>query len=158
MGSSLNMMGKIVSLSLVALAAGQAAVPTVPGNIPGLVPGSPAAAAWWQAQIAHAGALAHHVGKRQAAVPLTPGNIAGLVPGSPAAAEWWAAQIAHKGQLAHHVGKRQAAVPLTPGNIPGLVPGSPAAAACPNYPFCNVAPIVPVGYVNTAGYPAGVSA
>merc|ERR1712036_175019 len=109
MGSSLNMLAKIVSLSLVALAAGQAAVPTVPGNIPGLVPGSPAAAAWWTAQIAHRGQLAHHIGKRQASVPLTPGNIAGLVPGSPAAAEWWAAQIAHKGQLAHHVGKRQAA-------------------------------------------------
>merc|ERR1711964_106213 len=109
MGSSLNMLAKIVSLSLVALAAGQAAVPLNPGNIPGLVPGSPAAAAWWTAQIAHAGRLAHHVGKRQAAVPLTPGNIPGLVPGSPAAAAWWTAQIAHAGQLAHHVGKRQAA-------------------------------------------------
>merc|ERR1719348_1921447 len=135
------MLVKIVSLSLVALAAGQAAVPLTPGNIPGLVPGSPAAAAWWTAQIAHAGQLAHHVGKRQAAVPLTPGNIPGLVPGSPAAAAWWTAQIAH------HV-KRSAAE----------YPAGVSAAACPNYPFCNLAPIVPVGYVNTAGYPAGVSA
>merc|ERR1712098_822603 len=78
MGSSLNMLAKIVSLSLVALAAGQAAVPLTPGNIPGLVPGSPAAAAWWTAQIAHRGQLAHHVGKRQASVPLTPGNIVDL--------------------------------------------------------------------------------
>merc|ERR1712048_1128554 len=106
----------------------QAATPLTPGNIPGLVPGSAAAAQWWAAQIAHQGQLAHHVTKRQApaAVPLTPGNIPGLVPGSLAAAQWWAAQIAHQGQLAHHVSKRQApaAVPLTPGNIPGLVPGS----------------------------------
>merc|ERR1712173_584573 len=114
---------------LKALTKRQAAVPLTPGNIPGLVPGSPAAAAWWTAQIAHAGQLAHHVGKRQAAIPLTPGNIPGLVPGSAAAAAWWTAQIAHAGQLAHHIGKRQAAVPVTPGNIPGLVPGSPAAAA-----------------------------
>merc|ERR1712215_596145 len=94
----------------------QASVPVTPGNVAGLVPGSPAAAAWWAAQIAHAGLLAHHVGKRQASVPVTPGNVAGLVPGSPAAAAWWAAQIAHAGQIAHHVGKRQASVPLTPGN------------------------------------------
>merc|ERR1711955_2118 len=147
MGSSLNMLVKIVSLSLVALAAGQAAVPLTPGNIPGLVPGSPAAAAWWTAQIAHAGQLAHHVGRRQAAVPVTPGNIPGLVSGSPAAAAWWTALIAHRGQLAHHV-KRSAAE----------YPAGVSAAACPNYPFCNLAPIVPVGFVNTAGYPAGVSA
>merc|ERR1711936_1445445 len=108
----------------------QAATPLTPGNIPGLVPGSAAAAQWWAAQIAHQGQLAHHVSKRQAATPLTPGNIPGLVPGSPAAAQWWAAQLIHQGQLAHHVSKRQApaAVPLTPGNIPGLVPGSAAAA------------------------------
>merc|ERR1711983_674920 len=107
-----------------------AAVPLTPGNIPGLVPGSPAAAQWWAAQIAHQGVLAHHQ-KREApaAVPPTPGNIPGLVPGSAAAAQWWAAQIAHQGVLAHHQ-KREApaAVPLTPGNIPGLVPGSAAAA------------------------------
>merc|ERR1712133_92861 len=132
---------------LKALTKRQAAVPLTPGNIPGLVPGSPAAAAWWTAQIAHQGQLAHHVGKRQAAVPLTPGNIPGLVPGSPAAAAWWTALIAHRGQLAHHV-KRSAAE----------YPAGVSAAACPNYPFCNLAPIVPVGYVNTAGYPAGVSA
>merc|ERR1711902_242942 len=96
----------------------QAATPVTPGNIPGLVPGSAAAAQWWTAQIAHQGQLAHHVGKRQAATPVTPGNIPGLVPGSAAAAQWWTAQIAHQGQLAHHVGKRQAATPVTPGNIP----------------------------------------
>merc|ERR1712156_1081491 len=106
----------------------QAATPVTPGNIPGLVPGSPAAAQWWAALIAHQGQLAHHVSKRQAATPLTPGNIPGLVPGSAAAAQWWAAQLIHQGQLAHHVSKRQAATPVTPGNIPGLVPGSPAAA------------------------------
>merc|ERR1712226_255313 len=94
----------------------------------------------------------HHVAiaqrsKRQAANPVTPGNIPGLVPGSPAAAQWWAAIIAHQGQLAHHVSKRQA-----------VYPAGVSAAACPNYPFCNLAPVVPLGYVNTAGYPAGVSA
>merc|ERR1712045_79617 len=70
-----------------------AAVPVTPGNIPGLVPGSPAAAQWWAAQLIHRGQLAHHVSKRQApaAVPVTPGNIPGLVPGSAAAAQWWAA-------------------------------------------------------------------
>merc|ERR1712018_1132287 len=108
----------------------QAAVPVTPGNIPGLVPGSLAAAQWWAAQLINQGQLAHHVTKREApaAVPLTPGNIPGLVPGSAAAAQWWAAIIAHQGQLAHHVTKRQAATPVTPGNIPGLVPGSLAAA------------------------------
>merc|ERR1712083_1224868 len=95
----------------------------------------------------------HHIaiaqrGKRQAALPVTPGNIPGLVPGSPAAAQWWAAQIAHQGQLAHHLGKREAA----------QYPAGVSAASCPNYPFCNLAPVVPLGYVNTAGYPAGVSA
>merc|ERR1711973_448404 len=106
----------------------QAADPVTPGNIPGLVPGSAAAAAWWTAMIAHQGQLAHHV-KRQAADPVTPGNIPGLVPGSLAAAQWWNALNVHRGQLAHHRGKRQAAIPLTPGNIPGLVPGAAAAAA-----------------------------
>merc|ERR1712141_939959 len=64
-----------------------AAVPLTPGNIPGLVPGSAAAAQWWAAQIAHQGQLAHHVTKREApaATPLTPGNIPGLFPGSAAA-------------------------------------------------------------------------
>jgi len=37
-------------------------------------------------------------------------------------------------------------------------PAGVSAASCPNYPFCNLAPVVPLGYVNTAGYPAGVSA
>merc|ERR1711994_338675 len=77
-----------------------AAVPVTPGNIPGLVPGSAAAAQWWAAQLIHRGQLAHHVSKRQApaAVPVTPGNIPGLVPGSAAAAQWWAAQLIHRGQ------------------------------------------------------------
>merc|ERR1712223_1996548 len=107
-----------------------AATPVTPGTIPGLIPGSDAAAQWWAAIIAHQGQLAHHVSKRQATIPLTPGNIPGLVPGSAAAAQWWAAQLIHQGQLAHHVSKREtpAAIPLTPGNIPGLVPGSAAAA------------------------------
>merc|ERR1711963_195432 len=107
----------------------RAAVPLTPGTVPGLVPGSLAAAQWWNALNVHRGQLAHHRGKRQAAIPLTPGNIPGLVPGSAAAAAWWNAQLVHQGQLAHHRGKRQAAIPLTPGNIPGLVPGSAAAAA-----------------------------
>merc|ERR1712002_661523 len=130
---------------LKALTKRQASVPLVPGNIPGLVPGSPAAAAWWTAQIAHAGQLAHHVGKRQAAVPLTPGNIPGLVSGSETARQWWTNQLLWAQQQAHHVGKREAVE----------VPAGVSAAFCPNYPFCT---IVPAGYVNTAGYPAGVSA
>merc|ERR1712241_1091276 len=87
-----------------------AAVPVTPGNIPGLVPGSAAAAQWWAAQLIHKGQLAHHVSKRQApaAVPVPPGTIPGLMPGSAAAAQWWAAQLIHRGQLAHHVSKRQA--------------------------------------------------
>merc|ERR1711963_597666 len=110
----LLMMQTVLVLSLLALANAshlkalnkrQAAVPVTPGNIPGLVPGSAAAAAWWNAQLVHAGQLAHHVGKRQAAVPVTPGNIPGLVPGS-AASAWWNAQLVHAGQLTHHVGKR----------------------------------------------------
>ena len=43
----------------------------------------------------------------------------------------WAAQIAHQGQLAHHVGKRSAA----------QYPAGVSAASCPNYPFCNLAPV-----------------
>merc|ERR1712045_18433 len=82
----------------------QAADPVTPGNIPGLVPGSLAAAQWWNALNVHRGQLAHHRGKRQAAIPLTPGNIPGLVPGSAAAAAWWNAQLVHQGQLAHHQG------------------------------------------------------
>ena len=30
-------------------------------------------------------------------------------------------------------------------------------AACPDYPNCPTAPAAPVGYVNTAGYPAGMT-
>merc|ERR1719350_826805 len=134
------MLCKIVSLSLAAVVAGQAANPITPGNIPGLVPGSAAAAQWWAAQIAHQGQLAHHVGKRQAALPLTPGNVPGLVPGSEAARQWWTNQLIwQQQQLA--AGRRKL-----------------SAAICPNYPFCNLAPVVPLGYTNTAGYPAGVSA
>merc|ERR1711872_59304 len=213
MGCSDNMLSKIVSLSLVTVVCCQwpAAVPTVPGNIPGLQEGTLGAAQWWSGQIAHAGQVAHHVGKRQAALRVVPGNIPGLVAGSPAADAWWRAQIAHAGQVAHHVGKRQAEILNIPGgavylqnqiiwqqqqindhhvgkrqaeilNIPGgaqfllnqlawqqqqanhvgkrsagVYPAGVSAASCPNYPYCNLAPIVPVGYVNTAGYPAGVS-
>merc|ERR1711872_984814 len=206
MGSSDNMPSKIVSLSLVTVVCCQwpAAVPTVPGNIPGLQEGTLGAAQWWSGQIAHAGQVAHHVGKRQAALPVVPGNIPGLVAGSPAADAWWSAQIAHAGQVAHHVGKRQAEILNIPGGaqfllnqlawqqqqanhvgkrsatlpaVPGagqwwqqqlneaargkreavVYPAGVSAASCPNYPYCNLAPIVPVGYVNTAGYPAGVS-
>ena len=64
-----------------------------PGNVPGLVPGSLAAAAWWTAQLAHEEQL-----NRQAAAPLVPRAIPGLVPGSPAAAAWWTAQLAHRGK------------------------------------------------------------
>merc|ERR1712064_128862 len=85
----------------------QAATPVTPGNIPGLVPGSAAAAQWWTAQLIHQQQLAHHVSKRQAATPVTPGTIPGLVPGSAAAAQWWTAQLIHQQQLAHHVSKRQ---------------------------------------------------
>merc|ERR1712087_950002 len=129
---------------------GAAAVPVTPGNIPGLVPGSAAAAQWWAAQIAHQGQLAHHVGKRQAAIPLTPGNVPGLVPGSEAARQWWTNQLIwQQHQLAAAGGKKRSAAQY---------PAGVSAASCPNYPFCNLAPVVPLGYVNTAGYPAGVSA
>merc|ERR1712226_939154 len=125
----------------------QAAVLLTPGTIPGLVPGS-AAAEWWNARIAHAGQLAHHVDNLQADASPTPGSIPGLVSGSPAAAEWWNARIAHAGQLAHHVVKRQATD----------WPAGVSPAACPNYPYCGLSAIVPDGYVNTGGYPAGASA
>merc|ERR1712080_694940 len=104
---AVNMLSKIVSLSLVVLASGQ-----------------------WPA-----------------AVPVTPGNIPGLVPGSAAAAQWWNNLLIWQANQVHHV-KRDAT----------QYPAGVHPAACPNYPFCNLAPIVPVGYVNTAGYPAGVSA
>ena len=100
-----------------------------PGNIPGLVPGSPAAAAFWTARLYHAGQLAHLGEYRHAATPLYPEVIPGLVPGSEASVAWWTAQTAHARQLAHHHQKREAATPLTPGNIPNIVPGSAAAAA-----------------------------
>merc|ERR1712226_1775077 len=112
---SLGMLLLCVSLSLIALATAQA----VPGYAPGLVPGSPAAAEWWNAQIAHAAQLAHHVDKRQSV--LTPGNIPGLVPGSPEAADWWNAHNARKGHQAHSTDERQGrplAVLQTVGNIP----------------------------------------
>merc|ERR1711997_573585 len=38
-------------------------------------------------------------------------------------------------------------------------PAGVAPASCPNFPDCSTAgSVVPVGYVNTAGYPAGVNA
>ena len=99
-----------------------------PGNVPNLVPGSPAAAAFWTARLYHAEQLAHLGENRQAATPLYPEVLPGLVPGSEASVAWWTAQTAHARQLAHHLKRRQAAYPLTPGNIPGLAPGSLAAA------------------------------
>merc|ERR1719370_1851274 len=138
------MLVKTVCLSLVALAAGQ----VVPGNVPGLVPGSPAANQWWSNQLIWQQQQVNARGKRQASLPLTPGNIAGLVPGSLAAAQWWNAQNIHRGQLAHHVGKRQATE----------WPAGVSPASCPNFPYCNLSAAAPIGYVNTAGFPAGVSA
>jgi hypothetical protein len=56
-----------------------------------------------------------------------------------------------QGQQAHHQGRKKRAATEWPAGV--------SPASCPNYPFCNsVVPIVPLGYVNTAGYPAGVSA
>merc|ERR1711997_482727 len=50
---------------------------------------------------------------------------------------------------------------LVPGGYAGAVSQYPAGvwpAACPNYPYCNAQTVdAPSGYVNTAGYPAGVS-
>merc|ERR1712061_371989 len=106
--SRLNMLCKIASPSLVALCAGQAALPVTPGNIPGLVPGSAAAAQWWAAQIAHRGQLAHHVGKRQVDGVITPGNIPGLVPGSEAARQRRTAQLIWQQQLTAGRKKRAA--------------------------------------------------
>merc|ERR1712212_1169642 len=136
----LNMLSKIVSLSLVALCAGQAALPVTPGNIPGLVPGSPAAAQWWAAQIAHQGQLAHHVGKRQAALPLTPGNIPGLVPGSEAARQWWTNQLIWQQQQLAAAGRKKRQATEWPAGV--------SPAACPNYPYCDgLTAVVPLGYV-----------
>merc|ERR1712055_517514 len=187
MGSSLNMFANIVCVSLISLAAGQAANPLVPGNVPGLVPGSPAANQWWTNQLVWQQQQVNARGKRQA----VPGNI-GLVPGSAAEAQWFADQLAVLQQQVVARGKREAYLPVgvVPGNVPGLAPGSPeeaqwfadqlallqqqvvargkrattewpagvSPASCPNYPLCNLTPIAPLGYVNTAGYPAGVSA
>merc|ERR1711872_400943 len=172
MGSSSdNMLSKIVSLSLVTVVCCQwpAAVPTVPGNIPGLQEGTLGAAQWWSGQIAHAGQVAHHVGKRQAEILNIPGG-----------AQFLLNQLAWQQQQANHVVKRSATLPAVPGagqwwqqqllwqqqqlneaargkRSAGVYPAGVSAASCPNYPYCNLAPIVPVGYVNTAGYPAGVS-
>merc|ERR1711872_737278 len=129
----------------------QAATPVTPGNIPGLVPGSPAAAQWWAAQIVHQGQLAHHVGKRQAAIPLTPGNVPGLVPGSEAARQWWTNQLIWQQQQLAAAGRKKRQATEWPAGV--------SAASCPNYPYCDgLTAVVPVGYTNTAGYPAGVSA
>merc|ERR1719260_339089 len=76
------MLAKIVSLSLVALAAGQAAVPLTPGNIPGLVPGSEAARQWWTNQLLWTQQQAHHVGKREA-VEVPAGVSAAFCPNYP---------------------------------------------------------------------------
>jgi len=78
------------------------------------------------------------VGKRSATLPAVPG-----------AGQWWQQQLLWQQQQLNEAarGKRSA----------GVYPAGVSAASCPNYPYCNLAPIVPVGYVNTAGYPAGVS-
>ena len=47
-----------------------------PGNVPGLVPGSAAANAWWTAQLAHVGTLAHHLGKRHVSIEGSPEQVA----------------------------------------------------------------------------------
>merc|ERR1711872_677222 len=205
MGSSSdNMLSKIVSLSLVTVVCCQwpAAVPTVPGNIPGLQEGTLGAAQWWTAQIAHAGQVAHHVGKRQAEILNIPGGAQHLqnqiiwqqqqinahhvgkrqaeILNIPGGAQFLLNHLAWQQQQANHVGKRSATLPAVPGagqwwqqqllwqqqqlneaargkRSAGVYPAGVSAASCPNYPYCNLAPIVPVGYVNTAGYPAGVS-
>merc|ERR1712076_271780 len=99
----------------------------VPGNIPGLVPGSKAAAEWWAAQIAQQGRLAHHVGKREAEDNENET--------SKKEVEKWGGYGPHghkkeaeESTLKREVEKRQAAMAVVPGNIPGLVPGSKAAA------------------------------
>merc|ERR1712177_198615 len=90
---------------------GQAAVPLTPGNIPGLIPGSPAAAAWWTAQIAHAGQLAHHVKREAVEVPA--GVSAAFCPNYPFCT----------------------IVPAGYVNTAGY-PAGVSAAACPGYPYC----------------------
>merc|ERR1712168_1195492 len=112
MGSSLNMFGNIVSLSLVAFTAAQSAVPLVPGNVPGLVPGSPAADQWWQAQNIWREQQAHHIGKRQA-TEFPAGVSAALCPNYPFC------NIAPAGYV----------------NTAGY-PAGVSAAACPNFPYC----------------------
>ena len=87
----------------------------VPGAVPGLIEGTPAAAQWWAARQAVEVAQA-----RTGAV--VPGAVPGLVPGSAAAAQWWAAQEAQRALL----GRKKRSV--VPGTIPGLIEGSPAAA------------------------------
>merc|ERR1711962_1370258 len=104
-----------------------------------------------------------HVGKRQAEILNIPGG-----------AQFLLNQLTWQQQQANHVGKRSATLPAVPGagqcwqqqqlneaargkRSAGVYPAGVSAASCPNYPYCNLAPIVPVGYVNTAGYPAGVS-
>merc|ERR1712055_496228 len=188
MGSSLNMFANIVCVSLISLAAGQAANPLVPGNVPGLVPGSPAANQWWTNQLVWQQQQVNARGKRQA----VPGNL-GLTPAQEA--QYFADQLQWQATWNAARGKREASLSIgvVPGNVPGLVPGSAAEqqwfadqlqwqatwnaargkreaievpagvnpAACPNYPLCDLTSaltIVPLGYVNTNGYPAGLSA
>merc|ERR1711862_533094 len=80
----------------------------VPGAVPGLIPGSAAAAKWWADRQAVEVAQA-----RTGAV--VPGAVPGLVPGSAAAAQWWAAQDAQRALL----GRKKRSV--VPGTIPGLI-------------------------------------
>merc|ERR1712055_821093 len=144
MGSSLNMFANIVCVSLISLAAGQAANPLVPGNVPGLVPGSPAANQWWTNQLVWQQQQVNARGKRQA----VPGNL-GLTPAQEA--QYFADQLQWQATWNAARGKREAIE----------VPAGVNPAACPNYPLCDLTSaltIVPLGYVNTNGYPAGLSA
>merc|ERR1712055_883929 len=167
---SLNMFANIVCVSLIGLAAGQAANLLVPGNVPGLVPGSPAANQWWTNQLVWQQQQVNARGKRQAVpgnlgltpaqeaqyfaslpIGVVPGNVPGLVPGSAAEQQWFADQLQWQATWNAARGKREAIE----------VPAGVNPAACPNYPLCDLTSaltIVPLGYVNTNGYPAGLSA
>merc|ERR1711872_771179 len=125
--SSFNMLNQIVSLSLVAVVQCQypAAVPAVPGNIPGLQEGTLGAAQWWQSQALWQQQQLNHIGKREATLP--------AVPNVPGGDIWWQQQLVaiqqqQQQQVLAGRKKRQTALPLVPGNVPGLLPGSPAAA------------------------------
>merc|ERR1711872_335310 len=114
--SSFNMLNQIVSLSLVAVVQCQypAAVPAVPGNIPGLQEGTLGAAQWWQSQALWQQQQLDHIGKREATLP--------AVPNVPGGDIWWQQQLVATQQQAvwqqQQVaarGKRSATLPAVPG-------------------------------------------